>query len=671
MFIPGMAILKLIKIKNFDAAEKALFSLGLSLSFLMFLGLIINEIGKLAFTNSLTSPLLLLSINVAILMISLKTIKHDFQSLQCSQQLERSERLFLLALTILFLVLGPCGVYLVIISGNSFLLLLMITICVIVISFVFLTRIISNRIYSSVLLIVCVCMMFFATPVLIIKYIGRVGDGPIEFYAFRQTEIKGFWDSTLAPSPYAWNLFPTYSMLSTTILPMIFSAITGADGSLVFQLIYPFVVAFLPLGAYKLYQTQTNDKSALLAAFFFFTVSFSKGWGSYKQQIAQIFYILLFLLILKKDISPWKRKILFIIFNISLVVSHYALALIFLFTIFLTFLILAMIDFIKTTHFSRVFQTKISRLLLLIFLTFTFSWYTFVNAAATFNLINEDFALVFNDLSQFFNLESRGTALQGLGFVETPTIYHRASSALFIFTEFLIVIGFLKLLTRENKNSKYNTEYKVIASINMAIISVNILLPKLADTLLMSRFYQTTLIILAPLAILGGETIIKFIIRPNLHKFSISLLTITVFIPFFLFQTGVVYEIAKVQNYSFALSMYRWDEITLYNSVTNIQEVTGAQWLHKHYDISEISLYSDQILRDSVLTGYGLIERGRVQVLSNTTILTGKEFVYLGRASLNIIDGEDIYNSSISKMLESQNKIYSNGNCDIFKCSTP
>ena len=51
MFIPGIAILKLLELKNLDTAEKALFSTGLSIAFLMFIGLLINEIGRLAFTN--------------------------------------------------------------------------------------------------------------------------------------------------------------------------------------------------------------------------------------------------------------------------------------------------------------------------------------------------------------------------------------------------------------------------------------------------------------------------------------------------------------------------------------------------------------------------------------------------------------------------------------------
>ena len=669
--IPGIVILKLLKLKNLDLTEKALFSLGLSIAFLMLIGLLVNELGKLAFTNLLSTNLLLLSINTCVLILSLMAARHKDSITSDSLQLKRSEKLFASLLIILLLILGSYGTFIVIISGNSFLILLLILVNAIAILSVFLTEKISSRLYPSVLLIISFSMLFFATGTLIIKYIGGTGDGPIEFYAFKLTEIKGFWDSTVTSSPYAWGLFPTYSMLSVTILPIVFSTVTGADGSLIFRLVYPLLIAFLPIGVYKIYQTQMETKKALLAAFFFFTVSFGKGWGSYKQQIAQLFYILLFLLIFQKNIPSSKKYALFTIFSVGLIISHYALTYIFLFIILFAFTILTIMEHLKRGIFS-IYQTKIPLNLLLIFLTITFSWYIFVNSAATFDLLSKEIDTITSNLGQFFNIESRGTALHGLGFVETPTIFHKISSVLFLTTEFLLAIGFLKLLTTKNKNSKFSIEYKVIAAINMAIIVINLLLPRLADTLLMSRFYQTTLIILAPLAILGGETIIKFIPKPKMEKLSIPLLTVMVFVPLFLFQTGFVYEIARVQNYSLVLSMYRIDDLTLYKNIVNAQEVNGALWLSKHIDVTNIFIYSDSISQSSVLTSYGIIERGRVYdlFLLNNIKPALNEFVYL--ADIDLISKGYLLNvTETPSIFENQEKIYTNGKCEIYKgCNT-
>ena len=673
MFVPGIAILKLLELKNLDTAEKALFSTGLSIAFLMLIGLIINEIGRLAFTNPLSLNLLLISINTVVLLISLIATRRGGSSLPRLPQLKRSEWLFSILLTVSLFVLGSYAAVMVNTPGGSFLsscaLLLLIIAASIAVSSVLLWEKTSfSRLYPWVLFVILGCMLIFFGA-LITRYIAGTGDGWIEFQAFRLTQTKGFWDYSAAPSPYSGTLFPTYSMMSVTILPVIFSTVSGLDSSLVAKLLYALIVSFLALGAYKLYQTQTENKAAFLATFFLITISVGKGFGSYKQQIAQVFYVSLFLLLFKKDISSSKKSILFIILSAGLVLSHYALTYIFLYTVVIAFLILALMDYRKTGRFLT-HQTRIPATLVLILLTVTFSWYIFANASTTFNLLSQELNTVTSNLNQFFNLEARGTALQGLGAAENPTIFNSISSALFYLTEFFLVLGFIKLLTSKNRHLGFSTEYKVIAALNMAIIAINILLPKIADTFLMSRFYQTTLIILAPLAVLGGKTIIELIPKPHFRKHYASLLVFIVFLPLFLFQTGFVYEVAKVQSYSLPLSMYRWSAPNLYGYVVDTQEVSGAQWLPEYANLTSVFIYSDIVSQYNVLTGYGLIEPGRVNQLSNTTIPTSNDFIYL--SNIDLISQGYIFNiSGISPILENQNKLYSNGHCEIYKGCTP
>jgi uncharacterized membrane protein len=502
---------------------------------------------------------------------------------------------------------------------------------------------------------------------LITKYITGGGDQWGEYYAFRLVETRGFWDSAAASSAYTPTLFPTYSMLSVTILPMIFSTITGLYDSLVFKLLYPLIVSFLALGAYKMYQTQTDNKAAFLATFFLVTVSVGKGWGSDKQLVAQLFYVLLFLLLFRKSASLLRKSVLFTIFAGGLVVAHYALTYIFLFTLLFAFLVFALMNYRKSGSFN---QTKIPLTSVLIFSTITFSWYIFVNFSAALGLLSREIVIVRDGLNQFFNPASRGTALQGLGATETPTILNSISSALFIFTECLLVIGFVKLVTSKDKTLRFSVEYKVIAALNLAIIATNVVLPSIADTMLMSRFYQTTLIILAPLAVLGGKTIIGIIPRLSFRKLYAPILLFTVFIPFFLFQTGFVYEVAKVKSYSLPLSMYRWQDVEVYGYIVNPQEVEAAQWIPKYTNMTNAFVYSDSVSRNNVLYGYGMIEVGRIHQLTNTTKLTSNELVYL--ANVNLISEGYIFNASdISPILESQNGIYSNGVSEIYKGCSP
>jgi uncharacterized membrane protein len=456
-------------------------------------------------------------------------------------------------------------------------------------------------------------------------------------------------------------------MLSVTILPTVFSIITGLDSSSLFKLLYPLIVSFIALGTYQLCQTQTDRKSALLATFFLLTICVGKGWGSSKQEVAQVFYVLLFLLLLKKDIPTPKRNVLFIIFAASLVISHYALSYIFLLTILLEFVVLTLLNHRRT---GSIYQRKIPLVLVLIILTFAFSWYIFANSSATFDLLVDEVDTVTRNLNQFFDPASRGTALEGIGVVQTTSIFNSVSSALFIFTEFLLVIGFVKLLMSKDKTSRFSIEYKIFATLNMAIIASNLLIPTIADTFLMSRFYQTTLIILAPLAVLGGKTIIELVPRPHFRKHYAILLAFMVFIPLFLFQTGFIYEIAKVRNEALPLSMYRWEDIELSKFLVDAQEVAGAQWIPQHANTTNIQVYSDDVSQGNVLTGYGMLERGRISYFSNTTIPNSHDLIYLN--NVNLIGEGYIFNATeISPILENQNKIYSNGESEIYAGSTP
>lgn len=674
MFIPGIVILKLLSLKNLDNVEKVLFSVGLSIAFLMFVGLIVNEIGRLVSTTPLSLNFLLVSINTATLLIALIVTKRGGANLPHLPEL--TQWLFPILLCISFFVLGSIGILIMNISGNSFLLLVLIIAISAAVPLVLVSeKIFPSRWYPLILFCIGICALYFlsAGTELITKYMIGNGDQWLEFYTFKLTAIKGFWNPTATFSSYTPIPFPEYySMISLTILPTIFSLITGLDSSLLFKLLYPFVVSFLVLGAYKLYKTQIGNKEAFIAVFFLIIVSVGQGWGPSRQQIAELFYVLLFLLLFMKNISPFKRNVLFIVFSVGLVFSHYSLAYLFMMTLVVAYFILVLIDY-KSLGSKRMFSNKSQKItasLVLICMSITFFWYIFVDSSAGLTIILQTVQTVTSELNQFFNIGSRGTALSGLGLAQAPNIFHSLGTAFFIGSEFLLAVGFVAIILNRKKAYSFSKEYKVIAAVNMLIIALNILLPGLANTLLMQRFYQTTLIILAPLAVLGGKALIELIPKPNFRKIYPLFLVFVIFIPLFLFQSGFVYEVAKVPGPSASLSMYRWSNLELYNYIVNDQEVNGAQWLAKYTNTTNIFVYSDAISRTNVLIAYGMMEIGRVDILSNTTTLTSDDYVYL--ANIDLINNGEIFNgTNITLILQNQNVIYSNGQCEICEGSAP
>ncbi|MEM3697186.1 MAG: DUF2206 domain-containing protein [Candidatus Bathyarchaeia archaeon] len=647
------------------------------MAIIMLLGVFINEIFNLmGMTQPLSEWLALTTISCVVLA---GAILGEFRNKE-SQSLTAKIPLYILIIFVSIAFLGGFGIFSAIVLGNNLILLifLLATLALVILSMTS-EKMILAKYYPFVLFTICLSLLLFAcneTP-FITPYITGRGDQWIEYYAFRLTQIKFYWNSTFVPSPLTPALFPTYSMLSVTILPTIFSQMAGLDVSWTAKVIYPFIVSFVVIGVYKLYETQTNRKAAFLAAFYFITISSGKGWGSEKQMIAQLFYVLLFYLIFNKKISSSQKNILFVLFAFGLVVSHYALNYIFIFIILFSKLAIYLVNYFKT-H-TLIIDHKIPLAMMTLFLTTSFSWYLYVNAGESFNILLDSINTVQRNINEFTNPQSRGSALQGLGLVEAPTILHRISVFLFLLSEIFLVIGFLIVVT--SKQMSFSLDYVMVCASNLLIIAMNLLLPRLADTFLMSRFFQTTLIILAPLEIVGIQCFSKYIPKPKIKSKNslVSFLMLVFLGSLFLFQTGFVYEVAKVHCESLPLSMYRWDNLRLHNTVVRTTEVYGAFWLSHHTTLSHTVIHADLASKFHVLLAYGLVETGRISLLSNRTKwYSSNEFTYLGY--LSTVDGKVqaelpeigyyIFNvTQFTSILENQNKIYSNGECEIYRGS--
>ena len=192
----------------------------------------------------------------------------------------------------------------------------------------------------------------------------------------------------------------------------------------------------------------------------------------------------------------------------------------------------------------------------------------------------------------------------------------------------------------------------------------------------MSRFYKIALVFLAPICVIGGEEILSYlqkIINMSIHKkWSALFLMLMVFSPYYLFQTGFVYEVYKVESWSIYLSRFRMHQIDYTDRFLYETEVFGAIWLSEHINDNSI-VYADGVSKIKVLTSYGLINWRQFGVLYNTTVtIENGGFIFLRH--LNTIDEifatcyGDFWNiSDIHSLLNIQNRVYTNGECDISK----
>jgi uncharacterized membrane protein len=152
----------------------------------------------------------------------------------------------------------------------------------------------------------------------------------------------------------------------------------------------------------------------------------------------------------------------------------------------------------------------------------------------------------------------------------------------------------------------------------------------------------------------------------------VSLLLLAVLVPYFLFQTGFVYEVTGNDSWSVSLSKYRMPAYRLYGQLgyTTTYSISGAEWVSENMAVEYRQIYADAWARVTELRAYGLVYVGDVEKLSNTTRIAANGIVYL--SSLNIkeetvVGSRYVWNPSELDFLSDLNTIYSNGGCEVYK----
>lgn len=669
-FIPGYLILLLMKLdKKLDGVEKTVFSVGLSLSFLMLLGLFENEIAPLMGMSKPLSLLpMLITINCSLLFIGYLTRRSFVLSGNVLKIIPKSIAIFLIPI-----ILSILGAFYVNAYGvNTILIIMIVTLGVLFAVAVFLEKICPLRIYPFVVFSFALALLLHGS--LISVYING-HDIQLEYYSFKTTLENFHWSSTHV---FWWD--ETYgrfsSMLSVTILPTIYSVFLNMGPEWVFKIVYPLIFAFVPVTLYSLWKSFIGRKKALIASLIFMSqlTFYVELLALTREMIGELFMALLFVVLLSKKLSPAERNICFLIFSISLVVSHYSTAYIFLF-----FMSSAWILFFirkKTTEYITL--SKVAAFFLI-----TFAWYIYTSQSAAYTSLLTFGNKVYIELGDFFDISSRGKGvLMGLGLAEAPSAWNYLSRGIAYTLQIFMVIGYLALITKKTL-TRFNKEYATFSFVSGILLGFCIIVPRFATTLNMERFYHLLLFFLAPLCLVGVETTIayllpavkrKFVSRRKADFYAVVLLCIIV-IPYLFFQTNLVYEVVGSKSWSLPLSRYRMEPRILYLDLMYIEEydVFGAKWLAQHIDIENQTVYADKLAVLGVLTSYGMLYRGYIDIVSNRSRILPGDFIYLCRMNLDsrvVFTRENNFTriDDFGYIFEDVNTIYSNGECEIVQC---
>jgi len=665
-FIPGFAFMKLLKLEKDSMLFNVLFSAGFSLAILMVGGLLLNELGfAVGISKPLSSiPLITVFSGIVLLFSFLSSYKKNslVQVVAGLKLAFRSPLIFLFIMLPLLSVLG--AIWVNVYESNAILLIMIVVLALSFTIGVLFKKLLPSELYPLVILLIAISLLFHAS--LISNYLQpQKSDISLEYFIFKTTEEDARWNRVFANSPQDQVYGRYYSMLSITILPTIYSILLNMDSTWVLKILYPTLFSLVPLGLFYFWRRRVGNMGAFIAIFFFMAQEtfYTEALRLARQMVAELFLVLLLIVVLDKEKNSFTKWISFLIFSVALVISHYGLAIIFLFLIFSSWVV----------SFARRRKSQTINLqMIMFFLVAMFSWYIFTSNASAFESILTFGGNIYAELGQFFDPASRGTVvLTGLGMENAPSIWSAISRAFAYLSQFLIVVGFVGIL-KGKVNTKIDREAFTFITIAMVLLAMLILVPGLAQTLNMTRFYHILLFFLAPSCFLGAETLVKFIFKRK-TELKVLILLLTVLIPYFLFQISFVYEVTGSTGWlSVSLSKYRMSGQELYGFYQYIdaQSIFGAQWLHENIDAERTQVYADFISKYVVLTGYGMTYRGDIDWLTNATEVVDNGVVYLNRLNVveeTILVGSRSWNYSDISFLGNMNKIYSNGASEIYK----
>jgi len=655
-FVPGFVFLRLLKLENLDDIETILLSVGFSLAFLMIVGLVVNDIGfMIGFSNPLTLLPLTITLNSVIVVASMLghigDAKIRFTLIQSRKMLPS---LLLLVSVPILSVVG--AIWVNSFENNTILLFLMVAISLVFAMGVMSKKLLPSRLYAFAIFVIAISLLYHS--LLISNYIVSFGsDVTTELFVFKNVQNNAYWGPT--------KFFPRQSsMLSITILPTLYSNLLNVDPTWTFKILFPLIFSFVPVGLYQVWRKYIGERYAFVSAFLFMAQQtfYFEIVSLNRQMVGELFLVLLLLVVFNNRMKRSSKTVCFIVFAFGLVVSHYGLSEIFLFFISMTFIFLFVIK-----RPSR----KIMASMIVLFFVVMFTWYIYTSGSAVFDSILEYGEYVYNQLGEFLNPESRGiTVLRGLGLESSPTMLNTVSRAFAYFTQLLIVCGFVGLVTKRIKVHVDRSHF-MFFFLAISFLFALIMVPGLAETLNMTRFYHILLFFLAPLSVMGAMFVFNLISNRK-QELQVSILLLFVLIPYFLFQTNFAYEVTGSDSWSVPLSKHRMDSLRLYGSSGYIDghSVFAAQWLSKTIDVEHTQIYADSVSQRNVLTAYGMIYLGDVRVLSNVTKISINDTVYLSPLNTvgGIIVGElYLFNSSELSFINDISKIYANGECEIYK----
>ena len=509
--LPGLLILHVLKLNRMDFLEKFILSWGISISFLLFFGLLVNNLLLcLDYETPLSTISLLISFNIAFIVlaaIGYKVTKEPIFSLP-NLNLNTSEKAFLF-LPILFPALSIFGMNVMNTTDNNAILMFLLFLIPIYVALVCIfNQKFPKRLYPVVLFLISISLLLLLS----LRSNHIIGaDVHLEYYFFRTTLDNLHWS--------VFGQSTLDACLAISLLPTIYQSILDIHSEFLYKILYSLTYSIVPLVIYVISKKYVREGYAFLAScFYMFQSTFLFTEYNARASIAMLFFAFAMMALFSDKIDPLKKRILFIVFMASCMVSHYSTTYIFFFVIAGAFI------GIEILSKKYTFKKEISLTIVILFFSMIFFWYSQVTEIV-FNVGVRFVEDTLSNLNRFFIEESRGgtaQALLGKGIGEKG-IPHKIEFVFTWLTFAFIGIGIITLLVKRKEMSfpelnlqkpdflkdKFEVGYSVIALACAGLLVTVVAVPYISAGYGLDRMYPLALTILSVFFVIGGITLSK------------------------------------------------------------------------------------------------------------------------------------------------------------------
>jgi len=412
--------------------------------------------------------------------------------------------------------------------------------------------------------------------------------------------------------------------LSIVMMAPVYSLLLGMDIVWLFKIVYPIFFCLAPLALYRIFRFQMSPRYAFLSAFFFMSLPmfFMDMPQLVRQQVSELFFVLVILVMVERKLTSTQRTILVVIFGFGVIVSYYGLGTGYAIGYITLGVILLLC--IKSRWGRNLWQRMIGKSISLpddlgsfgafnkkalfiiigVSVVFMFAYYGTVASGSGLAGFHTATGIAQNTGEQvgtgfeFMDPHSKEPLVQTAVGLDFPlaSISGKLWRILQYLVELCLIVGFGRLIFRPTTLGKLKSEYIAMVIVSALILLGIFILPMWSYGMGVTRIWQITLVLLSPLFIFGGETIALGIAKVSsaLHKDLTSSRTrlgyqtfmwfpvVVILIPYFIFNSGVIFELSRSRTtdfidspYSIALSGYRLD----LNTVFTRQDLDAAHWL--------------------------------------------------------------------------------------------